>query len=68
MLRFVVNAQLITVFAEDDCTMIVNPALEEGSDEKAQVSPHHMADIVSVGWVLKDKSVIGTRIPEASIL
>ncbi|XP_027151989.1 uncharacterized protein K02A2.6-like [Coffea eugenioides] len=50
MLRFVVNAQLITVLAEDDCTMIINPALEEGSDEKALVSPHHMADIVSVGW------------------
>ncbi|XP_071912301.1 uncharacterized protein [Coffea arabica] len=68
MLRFVVNGQLITVFAEDDCTMIINPALDEGNDGKALVSPHHMADIISVGWVPKDKSVMGTRIPEASIM
>ncbi|XP_027155289.1 uncharacterized protein LOC113755486 [Coffea eugenioides] len=68
MLRFVVNGQLITVFAEDDCTMIVNPALEEGGDRKALVSPYHVADIVLVGWVFKDKAVVGMNLPDASVM
>ena len=49
MLRFVVNDQLITVFAEDDCTMIVNSGPNEEGGRKSLVSPHHVADIVLVG-------------------
>ena len=68
ILRFVVNDQLITVFAEDDCTMIVNSGPKEESDRKALVSPHHVADIVSIGWVSKDKAVMERNLPEDSIM
>mgnify|MGYP004713825513 CR=1 FL=1 len=68
ILRFVVNDQLITMFAEDDCTMIVNPTLKEESDRKALIFVHHVADIVPVGWVSKDKSVVGMNLPEASVM
>ncbi|XP_027090233.1 uncharacterized protein [Coffea arabica] len=49
MLRFVANGQLITVFAEDDCTMIVNSGTNGENSIESLVSPHHVADIVSVG-------------------
>ncbi|XP_071921738.1 uncharacterized protein [Coffea arabica] len=68
ILRFVVNDQLITVFAEDDCTMIVNSGPKEERGRKALVSSHHVADIISVGWVSKDKSVVGLNLLEASVM
>ena len=48
--------------------MIVNPALEEGNGRKTLISPHYVADIVSVGWVSKEKSVVGMNLPEASVM
>ncbi|XP_027158321.1 uncharacterized protein LOC113759941 [Coffea eugenioides] len=68
MLRFVVNGQLITIFAEEDCTMIINPALEDDGDRKALVSHHHVADIVSVGRASKDKVAVEMNLPEASVM
>ncbi|XP_027169279.1 protein JINGUBANG-like [Coffea eugenioides] len=68
ILRFVVNDQLITVFTEDDCTMIVNHRPKEESDRKSLASPRHVADIVSVSWVSKDKSVMGMNLPETSVM
>ena len=53
------NGQLITVFAEDDCTMIVNSGPDEEGGRKSLVSPHHVADIVSVGWVYFKLFTIG---------
>ncbi|XP_071918910.1 uncharacterized protein [Coffea arabica] len=68
MLRFVVNGQLITIFAEEDCTMIVNPALEDDGDRKALVSHHHVADIVLVGKASKDKAAVEMNLPEPSVM
>ncbi|XP_027072065.1 uncharacterized protein [Coffea arabica] len=68
MLRFVVNGQLITIFAEEDCTMIINPASEDDGDRKALVSPHHVADIVSVGRASKDKAAVEVNLPETSVM
>ncbi|XP_071913977.1 uncharacterized protein [Coffea arabica] len=68
MLRFIVNDQLITVFAEDDCTMIID-AKFKGEDRKwTPISSHHVADIVSVGWASRDKSLTQSDLPEASIM
>ncbi|XP_027166738.1 uncharacterized protein LOC113766785 [Coffea eugenioides] len=68
MLRFMVNGQLITIFAEDDCTMIVNFGPNDGGSKKSLVSPHHVAHIVSVGWISKEKPVVGMNLPEASVM
>ncbi|XP_027156517.1 uncharacterized protein LOC113757408 [Coffea eugenioides] len=68
MLRFVVNGQLIMIFAEEDCTMIINPASEDYGDRKALVSSHLVADIVSVGRASKDKAVVEMNLPEASVM
>ena len=62
------NDQLITVFAEDDCTMIVDSGPKEEGGRKTLVSSHHVADIISVGWVSKDKSVVGRNLPKTSII
>nr|XP_027067806.1 uncharacterized protein LOC113693472 [Coffea arabica] len=68
MLRFIVNDQLITVFAEDDCTMIID-AKFKGEDRKGTpISSHHVADIVSVGWASRDKSLTQSNLPEANIM
>ncbi|XP_027156469.1 uncharacterized protein LOC113757311 [Coffea eugenioides] len=68
MLRFIVNDQLITVFAEDDCTMIID-AKFKGKDRKGTpISSHHVADIVSVGWASRDKSLTQSDLPEGSIM
>ncbi|XP_071926092.1 uncharacterized protein [Coffea arabica] len=68
MLRFITNDQLITVFAEDDCTMIID-AKFKGEDRKGTpISSHHVADIVSVGWASRDKSFTQSDLPEASIM
>nr|XP_027067607.1 uncharacterized protein LOC113693243 [Coffea arabica] len=68
MLRFIVNDQLITVFAEDDCTMIID-AKFKGEDRKGTpISSHHVADIVSVGCASRDKSFTQSNLPEASIM
>ncbi|XP_071912268.1 uncharacterized protein [Coffea arabica] len=68
MLRFVVNGPLITVFAENDCTVIISSGSNEEGSRKTLVSPHHVVDIVSVGWISKEKSVVGMNLPEASVM
>ncbi|XP_027156687.1 uncharacterized protein LOC113757778 [Coffea eugenioides] len=68
MLRFVVNGQLITVFAEDDCTMIVNSRTNGENSTESLVSPHHVADIAFVGWISKEKPVVEMNLPEASVM
>nr|XP_027086568.1 uncharacterized protein LOC113708303 [Coffea arabica] len=68
MLRFIVNDQLITVFAEDDCTMIID-AKFKGEDKKGTpISSHHVADVVSVEWASRDKSLTQSDLPEASTM
>ncbi|XP_027166352.1 uncharacterized protein LOC113766349 [Coffea eugenioides] len=68
MLRFVVNGQLITVFTEDDCTMIVNSGTNGENSIESLVSPHHVVDIVSVGWISKEKLVVEMNLPETSVM
>ncbi|XP_071921845.1 uncharacterized protein [Coffea arabica] len=68
MLRFIVNDQLITVFAEDDCTMIVDAKFNDENRKRTPISSHHVADIVSVGWASGDKSLTQSDLPEASIM
>ncbi|XP_027169433.1 uncharacterized protein LOC113769160 [Coffea eugenioides] len=68
MLRFIVNDQLITVFAEDDCTMIVDAKFNDENRKSTPTSSHHVADIVSVGWASKNKSLTQSDLPEASIM
>ncbi|XP_071923087.1 uncharacterized protein [Coffea arabica] len=68
MLRFIVNYQLITVFAENDCTMIVDAKFKSENRKRTPISSHHIADIVSVGWVSRDKSLTKSDLPEASIM
>ena len=63
-MKFIVNDQLITVFAESDCTMIINSGSSGESSKKVFSSPHRVADIMSVGWIFKER--IGTF--EASVM
>ncbi|XP_027168552.1 uncharacterized protein LOC113768407 [Coffea eugenioides] len=51
MLRFIANDQLITVFAEDDCTMIIDAKFNGENKKRTPILSHHVADIVSMGWV-----------------
>ncbi|XP_071917111.1 uncharacterized protein [Coffea arabica] len=46
VLKFVVNDQLITIFAEEDCIVIADSELEEDGNRNASVSSYHTADIV----------------------
>nr|XP_027124338.1 uncharacterized protein LOC113741048 [Coffea arabica] len=68
ILRFIANDQLITVFAEDDCTMIVDAKFNGENRQRNPISAHHVADIVSVGWASRDKSLTHSDLPEASIM
>ncbi|XP_071923122.1 uncharacterized protein [Coffea arabica] len=54
-MKFIVNEQLIIMFTEDDCTMIVNFGSNGENGRKCLNSPHHVADIVSVGWIFKER-------------
>ncbi|XP_071900950.1 uncharacterized protein [Coffea arabica] len=65
ILRFIANDQLIIVFAEDDCTMIVGAKFNGENRKRTPISSHHVADIVSVGWASKDKSLTQSDLPEA---
>ena len=55
MLKFIINDQPITVFAENDCTMIVNSGSNKESSRKGLNSLHHIADIMSIRWIFKEK-------------
>ncbi|XP_071912328.1 uncharacterized protein [Coffea arabica] len=68
MLRFIVNDQLITVFAEDDCTMIVDAKCKGEDRKRTPISSHQVANIVSVGWVSRNKLLTKSDFPEASIM
>ncbi|XP_027075870.2 uncharacterized protein [Coffea arabica] len=68
MLRFIMNDQFIAVFAEDDCTMIVDAKFNGENRKRTPISSHHVADIVSVGWASRDKSLTQSNLPEASII
>ena len=54
-MKFIVNEQLIIMFTEDDYTMIVNFGSSAENGRKCLNSPHHVADIVSVGWIFKKR-------------
>ncbi|XP_071933043.1 uncharacterized protein [Coffea arabica] len=56
MLKFVVNDQLITIFAEEDCIVIADSESEEDANQNASVSSYHIADIVSVSWIASEES------------
>ena len=61
---FIVKDQLITVYAEDDCTMIVNSGSNEESNWKSLNPFYCVANIVSVRWISKKR----TDAPESSII
>ena len=56
------------MFIENDCTMIVNSVSKEEDSRKNLVFPHHVADIVSVGWISKENSLMKVGLPEANIM
>ncbi|XP_027155269.1 uncharacterized protein LOC113755462 [Coffea eugenioides] len=53
LLKFIVNDKLITIFAEEDCLVIADSGSEEDGSQNATVTPHSIADIVSVSWIKK---------------
>ncbi|XP_027155753.1 uncharacterized protein LOC113756186 [Coffea eugenioides] len=48
VLKFVVNDQLITIFAKEDCIVMADSEPEEDGNRNASVSSYRTADIVSV--------------------
>ncbi|XP_027109268.1 uncharacterized protein [Coffea arabica] len=68
VLKFVVNDQLITIFAEEDCIIIADSEPEEDGNRNASVSSYHTADIVSVSWVTSEDSKDERVLPAASVM
>ncbi|XP_071921852.1 uncharacterized protein [Coffea arabica] len=68
VLKFVVNDQLITIFAEEDCIVIADFELEEGGNRNASVSSYHTTDIVSVSWITSGDSKDERVLPAASVM
>ncbi|XP_027182027.1 uncharacterized protein LOC113780423 [Coffea eugenioides] len=68
VLKFVVNDQLITIFAEEDCIVIAYSELEEDGNRNASVSSYHTADFVSVSWVTSEDSKDKMFLPAASVI
>nr|XP_027088692.1 uncharacterized protein LOC113710042 [Coffea arabica]XP_027088694.1 uncharacterized protein LOC113710044 [Coffea arabica] len=68
ILKFVVNDQLITIFAEEDCIVIANSEPEEDGNQNASVSSYRTADIVSVSWITSEASKDEMVLPVASVM
>nr|XP_027095990.1 uncharacterized protein LOC113715885 [Coffea arabica] len=68
VLKFVVNDQLITIFAEEDCIVIADSEPEEDGNRNASVSSYRTADIVSVSWITSETSKDEIVLPAASVM
>ena len=68
VLKFVVNDQLITIFAEEDCIVIADSEPEEDGNRNASVSSYRTADIVSVSWITSEDSKDEMVLPAASVM
>ena len=68
MLKFVMNDQLITVFAKHDCTMIVNSTSKKENSRKILISSHHIANIVLIGRAPKGKPSMKLNLPESGVM
>ncbi|XP_027174610.1 uncharacterized protein LOC113774253 [Coffea eugenioides] len=68
VLKFVVNNQLITIFAEEDCIVIADSKPEEDGNQNASVSSYRTADIVSVCWITSKDSKDKMVLPAASVM
>ncbi|XP_071933874.1 uncharacterized protein [Coffea arabica] len=55
LLKFVVNDKLITIFAEEDCLVIIDSESKEEGSRSSTVTPHSTSDIVSVSWITKEE-------------
>ncbi|XP_071901729.1 uncharacterized protein [Coffea arabica] len=68
VLKCVVNDQLITIFAEEDCIVIADSEPEEDGNRNASVSSYRTADIVSVSWITSEASKDEMVLPVASVM
>ncbi|XP_027155757.1 uncharacterized protein LOC113756189 [Coffea eugenioides] len=68
VLKFVVNHQLITIFAEEDCIVVADFESKEDGNRNASVSSYHTADIVSVSWITSEVSKDKMVLPAASVM
>ncbi|XP_071920608.1 uncharacterized protein [Coffea arabica] len=68
VLKFVVNNQLITIFAEENCIVIADSEPEEDGNRNALVSSYRTADIVSVSWIMSEGSKDERILPAASVM
>ncbi|XP_071901900.1 uncharacterized protein [Coffea arabica] len=58
LLKFVVNDKLITIFAEEDCLVIIDSESKEEGSRSSTVTPHSTSDIVSVSWITKEEQAL----------
>ncbi|XP_027067827.2 uncharacterized protein [Coffea arabica] len=68
VLKFVVNDQLVTIFAEENCIVIADSEPEEDGNRNASVSSYRIADIVSVSWITSEESKDKRVLPAASVM
>ncbi|XP_071918757.1 uncharacterized protein [Coffea arabica] len=68
VLKFVVNDQLVTIFAEENCIVIADSEPEEDGNRNASVSSYRTADIVSVSWITSEESKDERVLPAASVM
>nr|XP_027093623.1 uncharacterized protein LOC113714024 [Coffea arabica] len=68
VLKFVVNDQLITIFAEEDCIVIADSEPEEDGNRNVSVSSYRTADIVSVSWITSEESRDERVMPAADVM
>ncbi|XP_027155699.1 uncharacterized protein LOC113758296 [Coffea eugenioides] len=68
VLKFMVNDQLITIFAEEDCIVMADSESEEDGNRNASVSSYRTADIVSVSWITSEDSKDEIVLSAASVM
>ncbi|XP_071924782.1 uncharacterized protein [Coffea arabica] len=68
VLKFVLNDQLITIFAEENCIVIADSEPEEDGNRNALVSSYRTTDIVSVSWITSEDSKDEMILPAASVM
>lgn len=59
ILRFVMNNQLIIVFTEEDCAIMVNANSKKEGSRRILTFSQHLVDVVSIGWAPKNRSLVG---------
>ncbi|XP_071923155.1 uncharacterized protein [Coffea arabica] len=58
MLKFIVNEQLITIFAEEDCILITDSESEQEGNKSASVSSHRVANEARTKMTLPIASIM----------